>query len=87
MVQELPRPDYDTSKPYSAGESPVEKENAEWIDRRFAINREVLISSLAPSSQTVKPGTARLFRDPNTGRVTMYANSGGQIIDLLSFEV
>lgn len=87
MVQDLPRPSYDTSKASSNGDSPTEKENSEWLDKKFSINRDISISGDLPSTETLKAGTVRVFRDPATGRITIYANSGGQIVDLLQLEV
>ena len=87
MADIIPRPAYDTSSASSLGEAPSAKENGEWIEKKFQINRDILVSAEQPNQQTVKAGTARVFRDAVTGRVTIYANSGGQIIDLLSFEV
>lgn len=87
MADILPRPSYDTSADTAIGRSPSEQSNAEWV--RGKVSLEFLLTSAAidPTPSTISPDTVRIIKNTTTNRVSIWVNSGGQIIDLLSFEV
>lgn len=87
MADFLPRPSYDTSAGTAVGRSPSEMANAEWVRGKVSLEFLLTSSPNDPTPSTIPQDTVRIVKNTSTGRVSLWVNSGGQIIDLLSFEV
>lgn len=87
MADILPRPPYDTSSETASGRSPSEIANAEWVRGKVSLEFLLTTSPNDPTPSTIPQDTVRIVKNTATGRVSIWVNSGGQIIDLLSFEV
>lgn len=87
MADDLPRPAYDTSASRSLGRSPSEMANAEWASTKVKLELSIVSDPSNAPPAGLQNDTVRIVKNTVTGRVSLWANSGGQIIDLLSFEV
>ena len=87
MADELPRPAYDTSASRSMGRSPSEIANAEWVRGKVNLEFSLVSQGADPSPNSIPRDTLRIIKNTSTGRVSLWVNSGGEIIDLLSLEV
>lgn len=85
MADTYPRPPYDTSAATAAGRSPSEMANAEWASTKVKLELSIVSDASNAPPTGLATDTVRIVKNTITGRVSLWANSGGQIIDLLSF--